>query len=163
MNNILPNIDSEFTDIFFFFLSTGETIEVDSLRMSNFSKSSLLDILNKRPNAYENNTINITDLLVKNEDVARITARQQRYKENPDGSGIYIPVETISYPHYKIEMVTTFEIGSLVYLVRITLGNVQVEFNDLRSTNQDGFKYFSDIDFKIMHGDNKFEILNGGE
>ena len=162
MRNILPNIDSNFTDVFFTNLSTGEKIEVDSLRINNFSKSSLLDILNE-PNAYKNNTINITDLLVKNEDVTRITARQQRYKENPDGSGIYIPVETISYPHYKIEMVTTFEIGSLVYLVRITLGNVQVEFNDLRSTTQDGFTYFSDIDFNIMHGHNKYEILNSEE
>ena len=58
MRNILPNIDSEFTDVFFTNLSNGEKIEVDSLRINNFSKSSLLDILNEQPNAYRNNRIN---------------------------------------------------------------------------------------------------------
>lgn len=159
MINKLPNINSEFTDIVFTDLSTNDKIEVDSLSINAYSKSNLVDILNNTPNAYSNNLINISDLLILNENVKRITKGQNQYKEYPDGSGVYYPVEHQAYPHYKIEMVTTTEINYKIYVVKVTLGNVQVEFNDLSSSTNENYTVFSNIDLKIMRGVNKFEII----
>ena len=56
-------------------------------------------------------------------------------------------------------MVTTTEINYKIYVVKVTLGNVQVEFNDLSSSTNENYTVFSNIDLKIMRGVNKFEII----